>query len=403
MLSEIWELLFTFSKFNSNEKFINLLNRLKCEIEKLKKKTQQKQQHSEKKSEKLRFSLWHQSSNVVTRSCLLMLQIWSHLQSEHISDISKQCLISDLTFSIDCSSSVSESAFQATDISLLNDDDSAAAKIDTITDLKLKQKIQECQNSFCEQSFIIICDEHSETVHLTEIDDFFLQFQKRVWLSIFNLMLLIFSFHWSSMILLLHSSFMLFTEIENDNSKCIQKQWWLLNNTHNQMILLCCFWNHWILFDVNIKCSVIQQYNSLAENISESAEITSMIKEQLAQVIKEQKNTSFIMKVEVCSFCLVSRFFSDCWYTQISQQQINSADCEIFITYNTDCLKLGQDMLEKQIDSIQLWYHYLECLLKLELQKRSEQQIMNMILFSEKKLRVKWHCISEDILADELS
>lgn len=51
---------------------------------------------------------------------------------------------------------------------------------------------------------------------------------------------------------------------------------------------------------------------------------------------------------------------------QASQQQENIFDYEIYMIYCADCLTLNWDLnLEEQIDSIQLWYHYLECLLKL--------------------------------------
>ncbi len=86
---------------------------------------------------------------------------------------------------------------------------------------------------------------------------------------------------------------------------------------------------------------------------------------------------------------------------QSSRQQENDSDCEIYMMYNADCLVSNRDTLEKQIDDVRLQYHYLEHLVDLERQERSEQQIVNMILSSNKKLRIKKRRVSEDISDDE--
>ena len=96
-------------------------------------------------------------------------------------------------------------------------------------------------------------------------------------------------------------------------------------------------------------------------------------------------------------------FFSVTDKLQTSQQKENSSDCEIYMIYNADCLTSHQDTLKKQIDSVQLRYHYLECLLELKSQERSEQQIVDMILPSDKTIRIKWRCVSDDISDDELN
>ncbi len=57
----------------------------------------------------------------------------------------------------------------------------------------------------------------------------------------------------------------------------------------------------------------------------------------------------------------------------------------------------------KQINDVQLWYHYLKRLLELERQEKSEWQILNMILSLNKTLRIKQRCILENILNDESS
>jgi len=69
--------------------------------------------------------------------------------------------------------------------------------------------------------------------------------------------------------------------------------------------------------------------------------------------------------------------------------------------YNADCLASNRDTLKKQIDDVQLRYHYLERLVDLERRGRSERQIVNMILSSNKKLRIKKRRVSEDISDDE--
>ncbi len=55
----------------------------------------------------------------------------------------------------------------------------------------------------------------------------------------------------------------------------------------------------------------------------------------------------------------------------------------------------------KQIDDVQLRYHYLKRLLELERQGKSERQILNMILPLNKTLRIKRRRIPEDISDDQ--
>ena len=76
--------------------------------------------------------------------------------------------------------------------------------------------------------------------------------------------------------------------------------------------------------------------------------------------------------------------------SQASQQQENISDCGIYMIYNADCLASNRDTdLEEQIDGIQLRYRYLERLLKLERQGRSERQIVDMVLPPDQSLRIK--------------
>jgi len=86
---------------------------------------------------------------------------------------------------------------------------------------------------------------------------------------------------------------------------------------------------------------------------------------------------------------------------QSSRQQENDSDCEIYMMYNADCLASNRDTLEKQIDDVLLRYRYLERLVDLERRGRSERQIVDMILSSNKKLRIKKRRVSEDISGDK--
>lgn len=84
---------------------------------------------------------------------------------------------------------------------------------------KLGQTIKYCRDLYRGQSFIVNCDEYSKIVNPNEIDDFFSHFQKKEWLTNFNLMPLIFSLNWPSTTLVLHSSYISLIKIKNDNQK----------------------------------------------------------------------------------------------------------------------------------------------------------------------------------------
>jgi len=86
---------------------------------------------------------------------------------------------------------------------------------------------------------------------------------------------------------------------------------------------------------------------------------------------------------------------------QASQQQENGDDCGIYMIYNADCLASNRDTLEEPIDGVQLRYRYLERLLQLERQGRSERQIVDMVLPPNKTLRIKRRRLPEDISDDK--
>jgi hypothetical protein len=86
---------------------------------------------------------------------------------------------------------------------------------------------------------------------------------------------------------------------------------------------------------------------------------------------------------------------------QASQQQENGDDCGIYMIYNADCLASKRGTLEERIDGVQLRFRYLERLLELERQGRSERQIVDMVLPSNKTLRIKRRRVPKDIPEDE--
>ena len=69
--------------------------------------------------------------------------------------------------------------------------------------------------------------------------------------------------------------------------------------------------------------------------------------------------------------------------------------------YNADCLASNRDTLKEQIDGVQLRYRYLERLLDMERQGRSERQVMGMVLPPNKTLKIKRRRIPGDVTGDE--
>ena len=150
---------------------------------------------------------------------------------------------------------------------------------------KLRQTIKYCKDFYRGQSFIVNCDEYSETVNPNEINDFFSHFQEEEWLTNFNLMPLIFSLNWSSTTLVLHSSYISLAKFKNDSQKSNRRRW-PLDRNHDRVIVPCCFQSHWTLFDVNLTHNFIRQYDSLGRYMLKSPEALSAIKERLAQAME---------------------------------------------------------------------------------------------------------------------
>ncbi len=340
---------------------------------------------------------------------LSSLTLRSHLKSRVLmSEISQKSFISDQEIIIIDWSSASDSLFDVTAVSCesfitTTDVEMIRTNVEISIKNKLKQEIQRCEYQYCEKTFVVNDDERSKIVNSNEISYFFFRFQQREWLTNFNLMSLLFSFNWSKTTLILQSFYVSF---KSSNQQSNLKMQWSLSRDHDCIIISCCFQSHWMLFDVNLKRIIIRQYDSLVENISNS-EMMLIIKEWLIHVMKEweNQNRGFIAVNEVSEnfhFFIFSCFsFMITEDLQSSRQQENDSDCEIYMMYNADCLVSNRDTLEKQIDDVRLRYHYLERLVDLERQERSEQQIVNMILSSNKKLRIKKRRVSEDISDDE--
>lgn len=70
------------------------------------------------------------------------------------------------------------------------------------------------------------------------------------------------------------------------------------------------------------------------------------------------------------------------------------------MVYNADCLASNRDPPE-QIDGAQLRNRYLERLLELERQGRSEWQMVEMVLPPNETLRIKRRRVPEDMSDDE--
>ncbi len=242
-------------------------------------------------------------SNVMTRSrehitmnYLTLLTLRSHPKSESldVSEEVKHQFVSDQNLNINDRLSVFNSSsqeitvFHKTFTSKEVDAVSIMMNIEISIENKLRQMIKYCRDLYREQSFIVNCDEYSKIVNLNEIDDFFSHFQKKKWLTNFNLMSLIFSLNWSSMILMLHSSYISLIKIKNDNQKFNRRRW-SLDRNHDRVILSCCFQSHWTLFDVNLTRNFIRQYDSLDEDILKSSKALSVIKKRLTQIMKEWK------------------------------------------------------------------------------------------------------------------
>ncbi len=272
---------------------------------KLKEQARQEQQRQKKKHKQLQFNheitnvSLQNFSNMITRSRetvsvndLSSLTLSSHLKSEVLmSEISQKSFVSEQKIIIVDRSSASDSQFDVTAVSCessitTTDVEITRTNVGISTRNKLKQAIQRCEYQYREKTFVVNDDERSKIVNSNEISYFFFRFQQREWLTNFNLMSLLFSFNWSKTTLILHS---FYASFKSSNQQFNLKMRWSLSRDHDRIILSCCFQSHWTLFDVNLERVIIRQYDSLAEDISNS-EMMLIIKERLIHVMTEWEN-----------------------------------------------------------------------------------------------------------------
>jgi len=263
-LNEIAELLFTYFRSNSRENYVKLLNSLEHVVIALKAETAQKQQRRKKKHTEAQFNrevasaLNKGSSNVTTRSRrpmtmdpLTSLTLRSHMKPEPL-DLSKEAKhrpVFDHNLNINDRPSVPNSPLKAITVVQKTFTPKEADAVPAMKNIgipiedKLRQTIKYCKDFYRGQSFIVNCDEYSETVNPNEINDFFSHFQEEEWLTNFNLMPLIFSLNWSSTTLVLHSSYISLAKFKNDSQKSNRRRW-PLDRNHDRVIVPCCFQSH---------------------------------------------------------------------------------------------------------------------------------------------------------------
>ena len=177
---------------------------------------------------------------------------------------------------------------------------------------KLKQMIERCKETYRGKTFIVNGDGHSETINPDEIDRFFSLYQEETWLTNYNLMPLLFSFRWPWTTLVLHSFHTSFKTLDDKIQRSNTRIRWPLGPKHDRVIIPCCIHNHWTLYDVDLKGNIIRHYDSLAGDVSGSAEVVLAIKERLASAMEgwETPNRDFtiVNGVSEGSWCLQTPF-----------------------------------------------------------------------------------------------
>ena len=177
-------------------------------------------------------------------------------------------------------------------------------------DMKLKCQIHICKNLFRRQVFIAFSDRHTKTIMSNKIDRFFTRFEADGWFFNFNLMSLIFYFNWPSITLILHSFYTSFLKNSSKYLMFVLNRRWSFNNNHDCVVFFCCFHSYWFLFDIDFKCKVIQHYDFLIRNISESQQLLTMIEKWLMIIM--QNKIEFIKKHGI--------WFSVLWFFSVHWQ-----------------------------------------------------------------------------------
>jgi hypothetical protein len=299
-----------YSKCNSREDYITLLDSLETLTTELREEIAHKRQRQKKtKQKETQFNHGPanipQFPNVATRSRgavsatnLSSLMLRSHLKPGPFpSDEAESPSVSQETTIAD-QSSVAHNQSETThsdheDFTLKAEARPASTNTGVPARDKLKQEIERCEKTYRGKTFIVNGDERSETVFPDEISGFFSRFQEGTWLANFNLMPLLFSFRWAWTTLVLPSSYT--SALKNGNQQSSTRVRWPLRRDHDRIILPCCIQDHWTLYDVDLKGNSIRHYNSLAEDISELEEVVSAIKERLAHAMHgwESPNRDF--------------------------------------------------------------------------------------------------------------
>ena len=198
---------------------------------------------------------------------------------------------------------------------------SARTNFEILIKNQLKQEIERCKKIYREKNFIVNDDERSKTVYSDEINVFFSRFQEGTWLSNVNLMSLLFSFQWSSTILVLHSFYMSFKILKMSSQSFSNRVRWSLRHEHDRIILSCCNEVYWTLYNVDLVRKLVRHYDFLTEDIFKSEKVIFAIKERLSHVMKKWKglNLNFIVVSRVSDILVL-------FYT-VSIQQSKKVNC----------------------------------------------------------------------------
>ncbi len=299
-----------YSKCNSREDYITLLDSLETLTTELREELSQIRQRKKKtKQKETQFNHGPanipQFANVATRSRgpvsatdLSSLMPRSHLRpgpfpsdKAESPSVSQETTITDRSTVANNQSETTHSDHE--DFTLNAEARPAATNTGVPARDKLKQEIERCEKTYRGKTFIVNGDERSETVYPDEISGFFSPFQEGTWLANFNLMPLLFSFRWPWTTLVLSSSYT--SALKNGNQPSSTRVRWPLRRDHDRIILPCCIQSHWTLYDVEFKGNFIRHYNSLAEDISKLEEVVSAIQERLAYAMEgwESPNRDF--------------------------------------------------------------------------------------------------------------
>ena len=145
---------------------------------------------------------------------------------------------------------------------LMNSATRPTADLDNRIKMELNTELESCKNKFRSKSFIVNCGENLDTINPDEIDVFFSAFEESNKFIDWQLMSLLFSFNWSMITLVLHSSYLQDLYILDGKLFGLRVPW-PLRPDHDRIILPCYFNRYWTLFDIDLKSRTVKNYNSL--------------------------------------------------------------------------------------------------------------------------------------------